>query len=259
MRSFTFISALAGVSLVLTKPAPAPLAAPLITAAPNMVKPVLERREAGLTQECLNEAASLTASAPKVRLTEPLATWLQSQENNVQTASAWDTDAFCSAAYPVTVNAPGPVSSAYVSYTSAYASWASKAKPAIISLAQSCGMEMSVELELLLITDAGSCSSIYGEVVAVITASSVTSGFSVFSAPTATEKPVPTGSAPGPTGTAASSGKTSAAPSSSTTATQANDGAPNSSSSTAGAARETGYIAAAAAAVMAVAGAIVTL
>ena len=254
MHSLTLISALAGVSLVLANPAPSLVVATLITPAPlfRIPKPVERRETDSPSEDCQSAQDDLYDSVPGVAFSDPLGTWLESQAEKVQTASLWDIDAMCDVPFPKTDDVPGPISSAYVSFTSKYASWASEARPTIMSVAQSCGPDVSRALQPLLITDRGSCNSIYQEYKDFVMGATPTSGDG---AATLTEITAPTSS----TGTASLSGDINTSPSSTATTTNADDARVSSTRSAAGAPKETGYVAVAAAAVIAVAGAMVAL
>lgn len=267
MHSFTLFSALAGASLVLAKPLAAPVAAPLITPAP-FPKPVnraLERRyTSSEPTECQIKADAIISAAPGIYLEDYLVEWLNERQKK-HTMDVWatnDISEVCSVNFPSSIDAPASISSAYSSYMSASASWASKMQPIITSVADFCGGAESAALEMLLVSNFDSCTSLYGAYMAEASKLAATADIETGTASsTATARQGPSSSTVlPPTGTASSSsesGEPEATDASKSSAV--NDAPASSSTSTGGAARETGYVAAAAAAVMAVAGAMVAL
>lgn len=255
MHSFTLVSALAGASLVLAKPFAVPVAQPMITPAPlpKMVNRALQARESEADKVCESKADSIWSQAPNLEIGDPLNRWLESQGSS---AGIFTLDAFdpayitrmCSVNFATSIDAPASISSAYSSLMSATSSFASKLKPAITSVAKECDKGNSAGLELLLITNFDSCTSLYGKYMSVASELDSSAALTRTDAtntgsPAATEK----GTTSAPTKTDAGSGG------------EATDAPASSSSSEGAAPRETGYVAVAAAAVMAVAGAVVAL
>ncbi|KAH6844807.1 hypothetical protein B0I37DRAFT_378318 [Chaetomium sp. MPI-CAGE-AT-0009] len=247
MHSVTFLSALAGASLVLAQPLEAPAAQ--ITAAPDarLVKPALERRQTA-NKECESKASAIWDDQPNLEISDSVVLWMMSQSEGIETISIDDeryVSSVCAYAFQTSVDAPAPIASAYSSFLSKSASWASEVKPTVTSLAQSCGGALSAGLELVLATDFDSCTSVYDAYIDAALAADNTSNpgsSNTGASPTLSTTGAPTGTAPNDEG-------------------EANDvtGDESTSSSTAGAPRETGFAVAAAAAVVAVAGAMVAL
>lgn len=170
MHSFALFSALAGVSLVLAEPLAAPVAAPLITTAP--LPAALEGRQTksedqAKSEECLSKASVILNEDPMVYV-DPLASWMAEEYEKFRAADNWEVDAICSFEFPATIDAPATISSSYRSVLSERASLASKVKPAITSLAQSCGGVLSAEIEGVLATDMDSCTSLYGTYISLV-------------------------------------------------------------------------------------------
>jgi hypothetical protein len=251
MHSLTVLSALAGASLVLAQPLEAPAAQ--ITTAPDarLVRPALAlARRQGESDECSSKADEIYSDQPDLAISDSLALWMMSQATQFETISIDDpkyVSGVCAAAYQTSVEAPAAIASAYSSFVSESASWASKVKPSVTSLAQSCGGALSAGLELVLATDFDSCTSLYDAYLDIALAP--TSSGSEASNTGVT----PTESTSGPAETGAPNND-------SDDADNSDDGTDGetTSSSTGAAPRETGF-AVAAAAVMAVAGAIVAL
>ena len=270
MRSFTVVSALASAPLVLAKPAPAPAAAPLVTAVPLVHLPqrvgVRVVENPGCDEQVI---ASLLDGFPRIPMNDPLHTWIGSRFDEALTSTGKPFGARCSIAYPATVDAPAPISSAYASYTREYASWASKFKPTIVSLIDACGQGEWEYLEAMLITDAGSCSSVYSAYANYVLTTTTDNRFADYpswSTPAETSEltsfPAATsGSGDISSASSASTATTTASATATTTAitTKAESATVSTSQSVAGAPSETGYFVAGAAAVMAVAGAMIAL
>ena len=253
MHSLTVLSALAGASLVLAQPLEAPAAQ--VTTAPDarLVKPALAlARRQGESKECSSKADEIYSNQPDLAISDSVALWMMSQAEQFETVSIDDpkyVSGVCSAAFQTSVDAPAPIASAYSSFVSASASWASKMKPTVTSLAQSCGGALSAGLELVLATDFDSCTSLYDAYLDLALAP-VTSG------PGASNTGVtPTESTSGPAETGAPNNGSDDADNSDS---NDNTDGETTSTSTGAAPRETGF-AVAAAAVVAVAGAMVAL
>ncbi|KAH6649558.1 hypothetical protein F5144DRAFT_553431 [Chaetomium tenue] len=254
MHSLTVLSALAGASLALAQPLEAPAAQ--ITAAPDarLVKPALAlaRRQAG-SKECSSKADEIWSDQPELAISDSLALWMMSQAEQFQTLEIDDPkyiSGVCSAAFQTSIDAPAPIASAYSSFVSESISWASKVKPTVTSLAQSCGSELSAGLELVLATDFDTCTSLYDAYIDAAMAFASTVGNTSVS-PTESRT-----SGSGPTETGAPNNDSDDADNSGNS-DDSTDGE-TTSSSTGAAPRETGF-AVAAAAVVAVAGAMVAL
>ncbi|KAK3290148.1 uncharacterized protein B0H64DRAFT_413517 [Chaetomium fimeti] len=253
MHSFTLLSALAGASLVLAQPLEAPAAAPQITAAPDarLVKPALEHRQEN-SEECESKAAEIFEDQVGMEISNSVARWLMSKAESIQTLSIGDegyVSGYCSVAFQTSIDAPAPISSAYVSFLSKSASWVNEVKPTVTSLAQSCGGAVSAGLGLVLATDFDSCTSAYDAYIDAALAADNTSSPGASS----------TGASPTPSTTAQPTGTTPSDDNiDDAEANDVTDGE-STSTSTGGAPRETGFAVAAAAAVVAVAGAMVAL
>lgn len=253
MHSLTVLSALAGASLVLAQPLEAPAAQ--ITSAPDarLVKPALAlARRQGESEECSSKADEIYSDQPQLEISDSLALWMMTQAEQFATVSIDDpkyVSGVCAAAYKTSVSAPAPIASAYSSFVSASASWASKMKPTVTSLAQSCGGGVSAAVELVLATDFDSCTSLYDAYLEAAMA------FASSALETINSGVTPTQSTGGPAETGAPTNDSDGAGNSGSD--DATDGE-TTSTSTGAAPRETGF-AVAAAAVVAVAGAMVAL
>lgn len=269
MHSFTLLSAVAGASLALAKPlaAPAPAAAQ-ITAAPvfNFGKAALERRQDdepnAQQRQCMNKADAILDRAPDVNPGNDLVSWIQSKHEELDSAtrilSASD---ICSVDFPKTMDAPSAIVTAWDAYTSTMNEWIQKIEPTVTSLAQSCGGHLSAAIEMMLMTDYDSCTSLYANYEAAISSA----GFDGGSEESATEtgSPAATRTTAAPTGGATQkpdqTGDDNEEEAGGNNEEAGDNAEPNTTASTAGAPRETGFVVAAAAAVVAVAGAVVAL
>lgn len=239
MHRLPLLSALAGASLV--------LADPVISAAPF----ALQRRQTE-SKECQSAADLVLRGQPYIDPDGPLAAWFGSRADSIFTTETDfpDPTSACTLQFPAATDVPADLSSAYVSFLSETAAWASRAEPTITSLAQSCGGELSDWLEIHLATDFDTCISRFGKYRAayestMTTSTDIASGLPTATPPTATPAPTGSTSTPQPTETGTGGGAAGAAA--------------TTSQSTAGAPRETGYIVAAAAVVVAAAGAVAAL
>ncbi|KAK4243664.1 hypothetical protein C7999DRAFT_18007 [Corynascus novoguineensis] len=169
MHSMTssIITILMGATVALANPAPAPV----ITAAPENLGPGahLAARQFSLsdggdiqdTFPCQTKLLSLISAVPTLPTT--IASWYSSVAPPfvvVQDSDNLDHSltSICSEVFSITP--PASLSSAYSSFMSESASWASDIKSEVRSLASSCAAqpEISAVMEVLIVTDEESCT-----------------------------------------------------------------------------------------------------
>ena len=162
LRVTTLVASLA---LALANPAAQPAPQPLITPPPILARyaaALAPRAVTAITtgeaySSCVSRFVSLDATYPSPA--PALESWFEDQGlYHVQVAADYNSVyKHCQSLTGLTV--PTSLSAAYTRYTSSTSSWARSAKSQVDAIASSCGGMISAGVQILLITDAGSCSS----------------------------------------------------------------------------------------------------